>query len=187
MQNLQFLTQLCPKYHIKPEDSHQSFEYILCKNCNSSSTGRHAKLSKRKLDFNKFAIDVIIIHWTPWPVFCFEPVWTEMKVHIFQNIASTNHISKGLKLQKMKTDVRKKKIPKCLTGCQSLPQKLGFSIPLQPIKIKSLILCFGRRPPAHTLLPKNSYVLAPLSCLLVPTYSRQKANLKHTKIVNFLV
>ena len=52
----------CPKYHIKPEDSGQNFEYILCKNCNNSSTGRHAKLSKRKFDFNIFDIEVIIIH-----------------------------------------------------------------------------------------------------------------------------
>ena len=62
VQNLQFLAQLCPKYHLKPEDSHQNFEYILCKNCNNSSTGRHAKLSKRKFDFNIFDIDVIIVH-----------------------------------------------------------------------------------------------------------------------------
>ena len=48
--------------HIKPEDSDQNFEYILCKNCNSSSTGRHAKLSERKFDFNIFDIDIIIIH-----------------------------------------------------------------------------------------------------------------------------
>ena len=37
----------------------------------------------------------------------------------------------------MKTGVKKKKIPKCPAGCQSLPQKSGFSIPLQLRKIKS--------------------------------------------------
>ena len=58
-----------------------------------------------------------------------------------------------LRLQKMKTDVKKKKIPKCPGGCQSLPQKLGFSIPLQPRKIKSLILRFGQPPfPVSSLL-----------------------------------
>ena len=40
--------------------------------------------------------------------FVLKRIWTEMKVHIFQNIASTTHITKGLRLQKMKTDVKKK-------------------------------------------------------------------------------
>ena len=40
--------------------------------------------------------------------FVLNEIWTEMKVHIFQNIASTTHITKGLRLQKMKTDVKKK-------------------------------------------------------------------------------
>ena len=73
-------------------------------------------------------------------------IWTEIKVPIFQNVASTTHITKRLRLQKMKTDVKKKKIPKCPVGCQSPPRKLGFFIPLQPRKIKSLILRFGQRP-----------------------------------------
>ena len=61
----------------------------------------------------------------------------EVKIYIFQNITFTTHITKGLRLQKMKTGVKKKKIPKCPAGCQSLPQKSGFSIPLQLRKIKS--------------------------------------------------
>ena len=79
-------------------------------------------------------------------------IWTEIKVPIFQNVASTTHITKRLRLQKMKTDVKKKKIPKCPAERQSLPQKLGFSIPLQPRKIKSLILRFGQ----HHLPPPSS-------------------------------
>ena len=50
VQNLQFLAHLCPKYHIKPIGSDQNFVYIVCKNFNSSTTGRHAKLCKRKFD-----------------------------------------------------------------------------------------------------------------------------------------
>ena len=73
-------------------------------------------------------------------------IWTEIKVPIFQNVASTTHITKRLRLQKMKTDFKKKRIPKCPAGRQSLPQKLGFSIRLQPRKIKSLILRFSQRP-----------------------------------------
>ena len=87
--------------------------------------------------------------------FVLNRIWTEMKVHIFQNITSTTNITKGLKLQKMKTDVKKKKIAKCPTGCQSLPQKLRFFIPLQPMKIKSLILCFARRSPPTPSSQKN--------------------------------
>ena len=89
--------------------------------------------------------------------FVLNRIWTEMKVHIFQNIASITNITKGLRLQKMKTDVKKKKIPKCPAGCQSLPQKLGFSIPLQPRKIKSLILRLANAPlPPHP--PKKCHM-----------------------------
>ena len=77
--------------------------------------------------------------------FVLNRIWTEIKVHIFQNIASATHITKGLRLQKMKTDVKKKKIPKCPARCQSFYQKLGFFIALQPRKSKSLILRFGQR------------------------------------------
>ena len=55
-------------------------------------------------------------------------IWTERKVHILQNLASTTHMTKGLKLQKMKTDFKKKKVHKCHplpAGCHPLPQKLG--------------------------------------------------------------
>ena len=54
-----------PNITKKPEDSDQNlqiFEYILYKTCNSSTTGRHAKLTKRKFDFNILDIEVIIIH-----------------------------------------------------------------------------------------------------------------------------
>ena len=51
--------------HTKQEGSDQNLqisEYISNKNCNSSSTGRHTKLIKRKFDFKMFDFDVIIIH-----------------------------------------------------------------------------------------------------------------------------
>ena len=136
---------------------------ILCKNCNSSSTGRHAKLSKRKFDFNIqhiFTSTSLLFIERHDQFFVLNRIWTEVKVHIFQNIASTTHITKGLRLQKMKTGVKKKKMPKCLAGCQPLHQKLGFSIPLQLRKIKNLILRFGQRPlpqPQPTLLKNVSY------------------------------
>ena len=87
-------------------------------------------------------------------------IWTERKVHIFQNIASTIPITKGLRLQKMNIDVRKKKVHKCPAGCQPLPEKLGFSIPLQPRKIKSLVLRLGQLPPSPTLLLENVICLS---------------------------
>ena len=85
-------------------------------------------------------------------------IWTERKVHIFQNIASTTPITKGLRLQKMSIDVRKKKVHKCPAGCQPFPQKLGFSISLQSRKIKSLVLRLGQRIPLPHPPPKKCHM-----------------------------
>ena len=72
-------------------------------------------------------------------------------IRIVQNIASTTHITKGLRLQKMKTDVKKKKIPKCPGGCQSLPHKLGSPFLYSPEKLKAsssvlVRFCAGSKP-----------------------------------------
>ena len=126
VKNLQFLAQLYPKYHIKPESSDQYLqisENILSKTCNSPSTGRHTKnLSKESLIstyltstsslFIKRHDQFFILNWIP----------TERKIHIFQNIAFTIHITRGFRLQKMKTDFKKKKVPKCPAMCQPLPE-----------------------------------------------------------------
>ena len=68
--------------------------------------------------------------------FILNRILTERKIHIFQNIASTTHITKGFRLQKMKTDFKKKKLPLFPAWCQSLPEKLRFSLLLQPRKTK---------------------------------------------------
>ena len=109
--------------------------------------------------------------------FVLNRIWTERKVHILQNLASTTHMTKGLKLQKMKTDFKKKKVHKChpLPTLQVVILSLknwGFSILLQPRKIKSLVLHLGQ--------PSRSP-----SRLLIPMYFRRKTKFKDTEIFIF--
>ena len=142
VQNLQFLAQFCLKYHKKPEGSDQYLqisENILNKNYNGPSTVRHTKLTKRKIvmalvlcdTLNLSKESLISTYLTSTSLlfikhhdqsFVLNWVRTERKVHIFQNIASTTHSTKRLRLQKMKTDFKKKKLPKCPAGCQPLPE-----------------------------------------------------------------
>ena len=106
-------------------------------------------------------------------------IWTERKVHIFQNIAFTTPITKGLRLQKMNIDVRKKKEHKCPAGCQPLPQKLGFFIPLEHRKTKSLVLRLGQLPPFPHPPPRKchiSYLPFPASSSLCTPEGKQRLN-----------
>ena len=88
-------------------------------------------------------------------------IWTEIKVPIFQNVASTTHITKRLRLQKMKTDFKKKRIPKCPAGRQSLPQKLGlFGVVYSPEKLKASSSVLVSTPSPHPP-PKNVIRFSP--------------------------
>ena len=60
-----------------------------------------------------------------------------MMVPIFQNIASPTHITKDLRLQKMKTDVKKKKILNALQGARLSLKNWGSPFFYSPEKLKA--------------------------------------------------
>ena len=64
-------------------------------------------------------------------------IWTERKAHIFQNIASTTPITKGLRLQKMNIDVRKKKYISVLQGASPSLKNWGSLFLYSPEKLKA--------------------------------------------------
>ena len=153
MQNLQFLAQLCPKYHIKPEDSDQNFEYILRKNCNSSSAGRHAKLSERKFDFNILDIDVIIIHWTPSPVFRsgFGQKWRFTFSKILLLLPTS---LKGLGYRKWKQTSKRKRYLSALEGASPSLKNWGSPFLYSPEKLKAASFVLISTLPRNPFLKK---------------------------------
>ena len=133
---------------------------------------------KRKFDFNIFNLLSLLFNKRHDQFLVLNRIWIGRKVRIFQNIASTTCIIKGVRLQKKKTDFKKKKVPKCRAGCQPLPEKLRFSLPLQPRKMKkSLVLRLGHPP------WKMSYVVTRLLASLSVRIIDEKQSLKISKLL----